>query len=163
MQPEPPQLDVGTLDGGLYLHVLGAATQRACPTAMRLVDGFLAAHSPPITVTVDLAGCDWVDSTFAGCLVGLRKRLGGAGAVRLSRCNEACRQSLQRMKLDKLVRFADVAPPADLRRLTCLSGDQPTPEELRLMLHAHQELAKLGDENARVFGPIVSMLQRQLA
>ncbi len=162
MGSDAAHIEVGTLDGALYIGVMGQATQRICPTATQLVSDYIAAHGAAITVILDTRGCDWVDSTFAGCLIGLRKRLAGGGKVQLSGCGEACRASLARMKLDALIEFVDVEPPTQRETLACVSGDRPTREEIALMLEAHRELAAIDEGNRQVFGPIVAMLEQQL-
>ena len=75
MDADAPEIAVGTTRGGLYLGLRGHATQRTCPTANRLVDDYLASGPQPPTVVVDVAGCEWVDSTFAGWLLGLSGRI----------------------------------------------------------------------------------------
>ena len=42
MGTDVPELKIGTVNDGLYLHVQGRATQRICPTA----DSVLGASSP---------------------------------------------------------------------------------------------------------------------
>ena len=71
MGADTPEIAVGTVDGGLYLGLLGRATQRTCPTADRLVNDYLASRPQKPLIVVDLGGCEWVDSTFAGWLVAL--------------------------------------------------------------------------------------------
>lgn len=164
MDADFPEIAVGTTRGGLYLGLHGHATQRTCPTANRLVDDYLASCPQPPTVVVDLAGCEWVDSTFAGWLLGLSGRIAplANGALLVAGCVERCRTSLERMGLADRLRFEEVEPPADTRTISCTASDQPTPEELELMLAAHEALAALGPDNERIFAPIVAALRAQL-
>jgi anti-anti-sigma regulatory factor len=162
MGSDAANIEVGTLDGALYIGVMGSATQRICPTATQLVSDYIAAHGTAISVILDTRGCDWVDSTFAGCLIGLRKRLAGGGKVKLNGCGEACRGSLARMKLDALIEFVDIEPPARRESIECVAGDRPTRDEIAVMLEAHRELAAIDEGNNKVFGPIVAMLEQQL-
>jgi anti-anti-sigma regulatory factor len=159
-----PEIAVGTADGGLYLGLLGRATQRTCPTADRLVSDYLASRPARSRIVVDLAGCEWVDSTFAGWLVALNQRIerSAGGRVSLTGCSERCRTSLERMNLASLFRFETVAAPAETRTVRCATGDRPTREELKLMLEAHEALAAVSEKNAEVFGPIAAMLREQL-
>lgn len=161
--PEPvSKIKVGSLDGALYICVGGRATRAVCPTATRIVDDYLAVHGTGAMVIIDLSGCEWVDSTFAGCLVALRKRLTGDGRVQLTGCSEICRGSLARMRLDTLLDLVALDPPEKLTEIACTPREKPTPDDIRLMLDAHRALMKLGPENERVFGPIVQMLEAQL-
>ena len=162
MGADQPTIAVGTSGSDLFVSVRGRATQRTCPTIEEVVTCYLSSGGS--RVTVELAGCDWVDSTFAGWLVSLHKRLRGArdGGLRLAGCSPRCRASLDKMHLCDLLSFAEQPPPAEMREVPCATTDRPDHECLRLMLKAHEELAELGEANRRVFGPIVAMLRRQL-
>lgn len=163
MGADSPALRVGNLEDGLYVHVNGRATQRLCPTLDRLVQTFIEARPQGPLITVDLDGCVWADSTFAGWLLGLRRQLQPCGGrLRLAGVTERCRCSLERMQLAKLFEFCDVAPPADTSVVNCTTGDRPDRETLEIMLRAHESLAALGDANARVFDPVVEVLRKQL-
>lgn len=164
MSMSQPQLGVGAVDGGLFIAFGGRATRGTTPTANQLVRDFLTAHPQSPGVALDLSGCAFVDSTFAGWLVSLHKRIvqSGGGQIFLANCSERCRKSLTRMHLAELFEYADVDPPP-LSQVTCTVGDEPTADELQLMLAAHAELMARDEENARFFAPIVETLQRQLA
>lgn len=165
MGADRPQVGFGAVDGGVFLALAGRATQRTCPTVEQLVGDYLGTKPQSPVITVDLAECAWVDSTFAGWLVGLRRRLvrHSGSLLRLSRCSERCRASLAKMHLDTVFEFVDCAPPADMRTVDCDTTDKPSREQLALMLRAHEELAAVSPENAEVFTPVAEMLRRQLA
>lgn len=172
MGADNPEIEVGSLDGGLYISVKGRATQRTCPTAEKLVADFLAAHeareagaAPGLPIIVDVRGSEWMDSTFAGWLVGLQKRVlrMPGTTLRLANCRERCHASLRKMQLGDMFTFVDAEPPADLKTVPCAGSDRPSRETIELMIEAHEALAALGPENARVFAPIVQVLRQQLA
>jgi hypothetical protein len=123
----------------------------------------MGAHRQDPLVVIDLAGCDWVDSTFAGWLVGLNKLVQRApgGCVTLSGCSDRCRGSLERMQLTGLLHFETADPPTETRAVACTTSDQPSKDEFKLMLQAHEQLASLSAENQRVFGPIAAALRTQ--
>lgn len=167
MSMSTPQLSVGAIEGGLYIAFHGRATHRTTPTANQIVRDFLAAHPDSPGVAIDLGGCAFVDSTFAGWLVALHKRIvqsakGEGGQVFLANCSDRCRKSLARMHLAELFEYAELQPPTT-SQVNCVSGEDPTLDELQLMLDAHAELMQRDDENARVFAPMVEALQRQIA
>lgn len=163
MSEQPAEISVGCADGGLYVRVLGQATLRTCPTVERVVADYAATHEGDLSVTVDLSGCDWVDSTFAGWLIGLRKRLQDrTGRLVLANCGEVCRTALSKMHLDTLFEFGTCEAPPNARTIACISQARPTPDDLRLMLEAHESLAELDEDNQRVFGPIVAALRKQV-
>ncbi len=164
MGADTPEIAVGAVRDGLYLGLLGRATQRTCPTADQLVDDYLASRPQPPVVAVDLAGCEWVDSTFAGWMVGLSKRMSkmGGGQMYVTGCGERCRASLERMGLANLFQFEELETPSETQAVRCATSDQPSKEELELMLEAHQALVALGPENERVFAPIVATLRSRI-
>lgn len=146
-----------------YVCPGGRATQRTCPTAELAVSEFLAAAPATPVVVVDLAGCEWVDSTFAGWLVGLRKRLARiSGTITIGGCSPRCRQSLERMHVAGLFNFQTVDRPAEVREIRCHTGDRLGRDDLQLMLRAHEELAEADASNARTFGPVVDVIRRQI-
>ena len=132
MGADSAEIVVGTAQGGLYIDLLGRATQRTCPTAQRLVNEYLGSHGAKPMIVLDLTGCDWIDSTFAGWLVGLSKRLerSAGGQLCLTGCSVGCRKSLARMQLADLFQFAAIAAPAESSRtaaaMTTMSGASAT-------------------------------------
>lgn len=164
MGSDNPAIDVGTSNGRLYIGLRGRATQRICPTIERIVGDHMDAESPTPGVVLDLDGCGWIDSTFAGWLVGLQRRIGRVpgGSLSLANCSERCRGSLIKMQLEALFPYEEKIEPADVREVSCDTSDRPDSAALRLMLESHEHLASLSESNARVFGPIVETLKQQL-
>jgi anti-anti-sigma factor len=159
-----PRLSLAYNQDGLYLHVDGRATYVVCPTAREIVSEFLATRPEAMRVVVDLDGCQWVDSTFAGWLIGVRSQLQPRnGKVVISGCNPRCRDTLTKMGLASLFVFDEVSPPADARPVACFTGDKNDRRTLELMIQAHEELAATHPGNADVFRTVVEMLRRQLA
>lgn len=163
MSLQAPILAIGQLDGALYVALRGRATQRTCPTVEQLVGAFLEANPRGARVVLDLEGAEWVDSTFAGWLIGVARRAArGGGSVVLGNASPRCAASLDKMHVTSMFTLAAVTPPAETRAVECPGDDRPDPARLKLMLQAHQELAALDAQNATVFGPIVAALQAQL-
>ena len=164
MQADMPEIVFGSSDGGLYVGFGGRATHRVCQTADRLIADYLAAHRDQPRIVLDLSDCAWVDSTFAGWLLGLRKRLGAHAdrGLLLTGCSDRCRDSLDKMHLESMFEYVDVARPEEVGAVACEGTDKPDKETLELMAQAHQQLASLDGDNQAVFGPIADMLQRQL-
>jgi anti-anti-sigma regulatory factor len=164
MAADSPTVSLGSTGSGLYICVNGRATQRTCPTVDRLVSDFLAGQPEAPEIVIDLAGCEWLDSTFAGWMMGLQKRLTrvAGSKLRISGCSERCRASLDRMQLAGVFTLESVPVPAELTQVPCLTTDRPDRAALKIMLQAHQELAAVSEANARVFGPVVEVLRRQL-
>jgi hypothetical protein len=103
-----------------------------------------------------------MDSTFAGLLLGLRKRFAAAGgSVYLAARSDGCRQTMKQMHLDALFTELPSAAPQHVKQIACPADGLRDAAMIDLMLRAHAELAALDEENQRVFGPIVAMLTQQ--
>lgn len=164
MGADTPEITIGTVQGGLYVGLQGRATQRTCPTADKIVNDFLASKPENHSVTLDLTGCEWVDSTCAGWFVSLTKRVSRFtdGRIVLTGCSARCRASIEKMSLASLFEFMDPISPDESETVRCTTSDQPKKEELKLMLEAHEALAAVNPENARVFAPIAAALRTQI-
>ncbi|MEP0846747.1 MAG: STAS domain-containing protein [Phycisphaerae bacterium] len=164
MGADSPEIEIGALDGALYVGLGGRATQRTCPTVDRLVNDYLATQPGAPRVVIDLLGCEWVDSTFAGWLLAMQKRFQRVPGARLelANCGERCRASLRKMQLGELFSLVDADPPEACRPIHCSTTDRPTKNDVQLMIAAHEALASVSADNARVFAPIVQILQQQL-
>lgn len=158
----PSHLGCATTSDQLYLALACGANHRASLTGERLASEFLE-HAPPHPVVVlDLDGCRWIDSTFAGWMIKLRQRLSArGGALIVSHCQESCRASLQIMGLTKLFELRDVAPPATIRPVACVE-EGSDPETIAFMVEAHQRLADVSPEHQREFSHIAEELRREL-
>ena len=143
MGADSPEITVGTARGGLYVGLMGRATQRTCPTADRLVEDYLASRPQPPIVVLDLTGCEWVDSTFAGWLVGLSKRISHMANAQMcvAGCGDRCRASLERMGLSDLFQLANVEAGLALQRLQHLDDgvDQPGDQRTDVAIGVHEE------------------------
>jgi len=164
MSIDGPQLYVGTVAGGFYVGLNGRATQRVCPTADKLVADYLAGQPTGPCITLDLTDCLWVDSTFAGWLIGLRKRLQRVAGARLllAGCSERCRGSFDKMRISALFDFVPAEQPSDVTEVTCSGSDRPDKTTLQLMASAHEELAAVDEANQRIFTPVATLLRHQI-
>lgn len=163
MSADRPEIRVSRSASELHLGVCGRATQRIFPTAARVVEEFLESAPPEARIVLDLDGCGWVDSTFAGWMAGLQKRLDRTQVkLVLSHCSEKCLTSLSRMHLSGLFEYADVPPPAEFQKLEVPTKDRPDLEALKLMLKAHEDLCSVNQENVAAFEPVVGLLRRQI-
>ncbi len=165
MADKSRQISFGCTQGGLFIRFDSEGTRDTCRVADELVNHFLGTHSDSPTIMFDLRECGWVDSTFAGWMVGLNKRLqqdGGGGALRVVGWSDGCRESLERMSLCRLFEQGPSDEPRHFRVLEYSAAEAPDRAAIELMAQAHRELAEMDDENRRIFGPIADMLEQQL-
>lgn len=162
-QLHTPRIRYATMGAQLYLAIEGSATQRASLAAEHLAADFVRVSPPRPTIVLDLQGCEYLDSTFAGWMIRLHRQMGQAGGrLVVSRCPETCRRELEVMGLVSLFQFSTMTAPHETRQCTCPDLDLSGAEALEFMLHAHEDLAEVDEHNADVFKPIADMLRTEL-
>lgn len=156
-------IELGCCAGNLYIGVSGPANHAASAVADRLIGDFRACEGGSRSVILDLGNAGHVDSTFAGWMLGLAKRMRSDGQdVLLAGCSEGCAHSLRSMHVLEIFPVTEMERP-ETRAIACDAGANVDKDALRRMADAHAELAALDEGNARVFGPIATMLRGQLA
>lgn len=148
-------LDQGSV---LTLAVEGSATMAESPAALafareRMVGGVR-------TVRIDLRSCTTMDSTFSGTLLALRRQLEELGG-RLTLVSPSARviELLAEMGLEDFYEI-ERAEPLD-GSWTVLTGGRPGTEKLqRIVLDAHDELARLPGSAGKTFRVVVDELRR---
>ena len=127
-------------------------------------------------VTVDLSGCEYLDSTFLGCLLGLYKQYGGKGAregagaspsppFAVAAPPERLAKLFGPTRLDRLLR-AEKEPPHVAGEWVPLAIDQPTLDKRDLTQHVmecHRRLAEVEGPQQAAFRRIAEQLERELA
>jgi anti-anti-sigma regulatory factor len=162
MSGDPQQIAFGAAAGQFYLGFEGGATHRASCTADRITGQFLAAVSAQPAIVLDLDGCSWIDSTFAGWMIRLQKQvLRSGGKLVVSRCPDGCRSSLDVMGLAPLFEFSAVAAPATLTRLQC-ADEELDAATIEFMAEAHESLGKVDSPQAAAFTHIAEQLRHEL-
>ena len=146
----------------LYLAFEGAASHRVSLAIEHLAADFLDQHPARPEVVLDLGACSFLDSTFAGWMIMLQKRVRQAGGrVVVSRSSDSCRSNLTMLGLTSLFEFTAVVPPGNTERMAC-DDDACDAEAIEVMLHAHEDLAEVNADNRRVFTPIADTLRQEL-
>src|SRR5262249_19078749 len=108
--PTPSALKVGRTRDGYRVRVEGKGTMRESPAvhefAMHTLD------AAPASLVIDLSGCDYLDSTFLGCLVDLHRRHGRERPARfeVAAPPQARLRLLASSRLDALLNLIDEAP-----------------------------------------------------
>lgn len=154
----------GSFGDGLYLAIDGEATRHTSQAAERLVSDYLTANRNSANIVLDLGSASYVDSTFAGWMLKLRRQMGAlpSASLCLSGCSDRCRQALDNLHVTSLIQRTDVPKPDKTTKMSCSSGDLPERALLELMAAAHEELASLDEQNRQVFGPIAEALRKGL-
>ena len=158
----PSALTVGCTEGGHRVRVVGKGTMRESPAVREFAAQALDAGAG--SLVLDLSACDYLDSTFLGCLVVLHKHYGREVPPRfaVSAPSEPCRRLMAMNKLDAFLAIIDPGPP--------LLGEEiplPAPESCsvdlgRHIMECHRRLAEAGGPNEDAFRRIADQLDREL-
>ena len=145
----------------MLVRIEGRGTLRESPTFQEQVQQLLAAQAE--SLTVDLSCCQYLDSTFLGCLAGLHKRFNRAGAVRFQVGDtlEHAQKLFAATRLHTLLPL--VSPPQFEGESSCVVLNPAGKREVgRLSVESHRQLAELGGPEERVFRAIADQLEREL-
>src|SRR4051812_36843229 len=108
--PTLSTLKVGRTRDGYRVRVAGRGTMRESPAVHQFA--MHAIEDGPGNLVIDLSACDYLDSTFLGCLADLHKRLGRSGTPRFAVAAppQARRRLLAPSHLDALLNPIEEAP-----------------------------------------------------
>ena len=177
----PSALKVARTPTGFCLRVEGRGTMRESRPAAEFVNQSLAAGAgagagggagggPAPTVVVDASACDYLDSTFLGCLVEMQRRVArapaGPGAMGprfvVSAPPEKVRKLLSPTRLDAVLKTTP-EPPQVVSEYVALPAEDPgNPDVVRHVMECHRRLAELGGPQQAVFAAIADNLEREL-
>lgn len=154
-------LSCATTEKGCVVRVIGRGTMKESPAFRAFLQRCLANRD--YRVTVDLSDCDYLDSTFLGCLIGLHK-LGGEGPSRLQfyATDGRCSRLFSWSMLDRYLNVTD-ACPAPTDEFQDIPSCELDARELGVhIMQCHQRLAAAGGQDAEVFESIVAKLSKEL-
>lgn len=114
-------------------------------------------------LTLDLSACDYLDSTFIGCLFELYKQFAHDAPDRfvLAGTSDHCRSLLGQTQLHKLLRLVEAAP--DTKGFEEVSCDSIAPAAFgRHVMESHTRLAEIEGPQQSVFRGIADEMAREL-
>ena len=152
----------GTAEGGYCIRVEGRGTMRESRSA-----GAFAAkplEQPGTRVVVDLSACDYLDSTFLGCLVDLHRRAGRSDPPRflIAAPPETVRKLLGPTRLDTVIRTTAEAPTVIGEYVALPAVDPSSPDVMEHVMQCHRLLAGLGGPQKGAFAAIADNIEREL-
>lgn len=117
-----------------------------------------------LCVVVDLEACEYLDSTFLGCLIGLHKRSVRSGGNQFKiHAAEACRvRLLATTGLHQVLDFIELRPETSGEFISLELADLDEHTLGRHVMHAHRMLSHLGGKDADKFRAIADRLEREL-
>jgi len=163
---EEDHIEVAIIDRTVYLKPFGFATQQ---NSLGVPDFVHAMFRAGCTyVAFDLAECKGMDSTFLGVIADAAT----AGAHKLGKSvvilNAAAPlvQLVQRIGLLPLVSLqtAGTGPQVhmELAQIDFVHLPKTEFQKLQTVKRLHEQLVTLNEKNRRLFGPFVSMIEREL-
>jgi len=158
----PSVVSVGQTRSGSAIRIEGRGTMRESPAVHEFAVQVLNQGSERLVI--DLADCEYLDSTFLGCLVDLHKRYGTSEPPRfvVSAPAETARRLLAATRLDTLLHPTEerteflgesvVLPPQVLEAI----------ELGRHVMECHRRLAEIAGPNQAIFERIADQLAQEL-
>ncbi len=156
----PTEFLIGRIANGLVVRIVGRGT-------MQESLAFRAAVAPGLETAVvifDATHCGYIDSTFLGCLIWVKKACEQTAACRFFiAASSATRVKLfSTSSLDGYFDFVD-ASPEPLGKFVKIDIEKLDPKELgRHVMRCHELLADMGGSKARAFKAVADRLAKEL-
>jgi anti-anti-sigma factor len=146
--------------GGVVFEVRGRGTiTQSAPLRRKAGELLTAADN---ALRVDLRHCTYMDSTFLGTLLYL-KRLAESlgGRLALSSPSPACRDELRQMGLDQVLPVVEAPEPPAEQMQALDTGESDVELFKRNLVQAHQELAHLPGPSGAPFREVAARLTQE--
>jgi anti-anti-sigma regulatory factor len=154
------EFTIGRSSKGLVIRIVGRGTMQESLAFRAAVE-----HSPLAAVVVfDATYCDYVDSTFLGCLIWMKKACEQSpGRKFVIAASDATRVKLfSTSSLHGYFDFVDACPEA-LDNFVAIDVEQLDPQELgRHVMRCHELLADMGGGDAKAFKAVADRLAKEL-
>ncbi len=157
---KPCTLTIYRTSTGYLLRIAGRGTMRESPTVRDFLCG---AIDDGAQTMVDLSDCEYLDSTFLGCLIMLHKRgKRGTASFRVVADAAARRRLLETVRLEQILDFADSPPECKSDPVELPVTPLQRREFAEHLLETHRKLAELGGPAADTFVAIANRLKQEL-
>jgi anti-anti-sigma regulatory factor len=155
----PSHLLIGHLPNAVVLRIVGRGTMQES-LAFRAA---AASNLDRGTIIFDAAQCDHLDSTFLGCLIGVKKACEASACRFLIRASDATRVKLfSTSSLDRFFDFTDTCPDPS-GELQSVDIDKLDPMTLgRHSMRCHEHLAERGGREADAFRSVADCLRKEI-
>ena len=153
---EPCTVTIHPTKTGYVIRLVGRGTMRESPTVRDFVCG---AIEDGAEIVFDLSACEYLDSTFLGCLVLLHKRGMSRDGSFSVHADESVRQRLLgNVRLLDVLVFTDALPEWFGAPVSLQVTKLDRTEFCRHLLETHRKLAELGGPAADTFRRIADQL-----
>lgn len=157
-------LKIAPTDAGCVIRVEGDGTMGQSAAAREVALNTLGAD-PGAVVVFDLSACEYLDSTFLGCLMDVYRRFGRTEPQRyfIAASADQRKKLLGPTHIDRLIPTLDAAPPPCGPWVMLPTQNLSSRDLIRHVMDCHQALADSDCPMRGVFAKIVSHLERELA
>lgn len=153
------ELLVGQVHGSTVVRVVGRGTMHESPAFRKLVEANLACGP----VYFDASQCEYLDSTFLGCLIALQKTSEQTrGHFAIAASHEV---QLKLFSLSSLYKYFDFVEPhlGEIEDLKAVNIERLDSTSLgRHVMQCHGTLAERGGHEASAFRAIAERLAKEL-
>lgn len=160
--PASSVLKVARTRAGYLLRVEGKGTLRESPAVSQFAERVL--NDPENSLAFDLSSCEYLDSTFQGCLVVLHKRFdsGPSPRVLIAAPPQTCARLLHREHLDSIFSLTDASPEAVGEDLTLPTLALDSVELAQHVMECHRRLAEVDGPSRQAFAEVADQFAREL-
>lgn len=158
-------LKVGRTTTGYVVRIEGRGSVHESPglkaLALEALDG-----SPETELTVDLSDCEYLDSTFLGCLVGLHSRFNAGGddrRLRVAGSDDELGRLFGPTGLERILPRHDGDSSDVAAWLDVPAAELDRAELGRHLIECHRRLAEVGGPEAETFTAIADQIENELA
>jgi anti-anti-sigma regulatory factor len=156
----PSEFLIGRFSEGVVVRIVGRGTMQESLAFRAAVEPGLDAG----VVVFDATHCDYVDSTFLGFLIWMKKACEQSAERRfVIAASHATRLKLfSTSSLDGYFDFVE-ACPEPLDKFVAIDAEERNPKELgRHVMRCHELLAEMGGRQAKPFKAVVDRLAKEL-
>ena len=145
---------------GYIVSVHGQGTRQQSPAVRDFVSG---AMEDGADIVLDLSRCEYLDSTFLGCLVVLHKRGCERGNRFSVHADDArMKKLLHPTRLDTILARREELPPAVSATVELPALELPREEFGQHLLNTHEELANVDSPSSAAFRLVCDQLRKEL-
>lgn len=157
-------LKVGRTTTGYVVRIEGRGSVHESPGLKALALEALDA-SPATDLTVDLSDCEYLDSTFLGCLVGLHSRFNARSSdrrLRVAGSDEGLERLFGPTGLERILPRHEGGSSDVQTWLNVPAAELDRAELGRHLIECHRRLAEVGGPEAGTFTAIADQIEREL-
>lgn len=161
--PTVPSLKLAPTATGCCIRVEGDGTMQNSPAARDIAMRTLGADGKS-NVVFDLSACDYLDSTFLGCLMDLYRHVGRETPARYFVVASADQRKrlMGPTHLDRLIPMLDTAPDVTGAWVDVKCGYLDKKAMTRHVMECHRALATVDSPMRELFNKIADEMEKEL-